>query len=592
MEIISLELSGFKNYEVKTAFNFKDKHNNLIFDMDGGEKSYFFEAILGIIFGFTSEDKARFRGDPAINKTFTAMLTLALDQRTMIIERDFETDFVACLLSDTITTRSIFQGKDHADNGYSRPYLQMLRSIFPIIDKELFIEVCYKLAGEDKGNFSDLLDILYSLLTPKFKFSTVKYLVNEGTFHEQACLKTKESSNTLSRFQGLHEAVLHMLKMKETEDNLEKDVHKLEVLISELKKRYHMSSHTEEEFGREYAPLMPFNPLQLRADVLIWKSLLDVQEKNDEKRRENQLRTEHIENILKHDLYEYTKLPDDFSKDAQRYKERKVQISYAQKTLHDYEEQIEEMNQSINSRKLLKTAAILLGAPLLFLLSFLLLGPVWVFIIPETIIAFFIILFITSHSTHKTKNRIYHYREETHILEKRIREAEKECRFLLKKSHLFKNEEFIDRHLQRYSKFRQYQRELRLIERENKKLTETEASSAYSEQIARYDKEYGHVIDINRRDLEAYLDGFVARKEELEIQKRDIESFPAINELQNLCEIHRKSIKELRSARKKMTQTLKIENGTTNLSEILDKLDRKIKNIKQHQAINTVTSLH
>ena len=201
-------------------------------------------------------------------------------------------------------------------------------------------------------------------------------------------------------------------------------------------------------------------------------------------------------------------------------------------------------------------------------------------------------IFLTSHSTHKTKNRIYHYREETHILEKRIREAEKECSFLLKKSHLFKNEEFIDSHLQRYKKCRQYQRELRLIEREEKKLTEAETSGAYTEQINRYEKNYGSVININRRDLEAYLDGFVTRKEEVEKSKLDIESFPAISELQNLCDIHRRSIKELRSARKKMTQTLKIENGTTNLSEILDKLDRKIKNIKQNQTINSIISLH
>ncbi len=592
MEIISLELSGFKNYETKTQFNFKDKHNNLIFDMNGGEKSFFFEAILGIIFGFTSDDKVKFRGNPALNKTFTAMITLALDQRTMIIERDFETDFVACLLSDTKTTRSIFQGKDYADNGYSRPYLQMLRSVFPVIDKDLFIEVCYKLAGKDKGNFSDLLDILYSLLTPQFKFSNVKYLVSEGNFHEQECLKAKDSSNSLSRYQGLHKAVLHMLKMKTAEEHLEKDVLKLEVLISELKARYNLSEHSEAELGREYAALMPFNPLQLRADILIWKSLLDVQEKNDDKRREHRLRKEHIENILKHDLYEYTKLPDDFSKDAHRYKERKVQISYAQKTLHDYEEQIDEMNQSMSNGKLLKLLANVFGAPLLFLASYLVLGPVWIFILPETVITFFIILALTSHSTHKTRNRIYHYREETHILEKRIREAEKECRFLLKKSHLFKNEEYIDSHLQRYKKCRQYQRELRLIEREERKLLESEASGAYEEQIAHYENEYGKVIDINRRDLEAYLDAFVTRREELENSKRDIESYPAISELQNLCEIHRKGIKELRAARKRMTQTLKIENGTTNLSEILDKLDRKIKNIKMHQNMNSVISLH
>ena len=161
MDITSLELSGFKNYDNNTQLNFKDAHNNFIFDTDSNSKTFFFEVILGIIFGFNAKEKKRFRGNPDINKTFTGMLTLSLDERTMIIERDFETDFVACLLSDPKNTRSIFQGKDFVDNGYSRPYLQMLRSVFPVINKELFLEVCYDDAIQANHNFSDLLNTFY-----------------------------------------------------------------------------------------------------------------------------------------------------------------------------------------------------------------------------------------------------------------------------------------------------------------------------------------------------------------------------------------------------------------------------------------------
>lgn len=592
MEIISLELSGFINYESKTNFNYKDKHNNLIFDMNGQSNSFFFEAILGTIFGFSSEEKVKFRGDPELNKTFTAMITLSLDQRTMIIERDFETDFVACLLSDTKTTRSIFQGKDFAENDFSRPYLQMLRSIFPIIDKELFVEICYDLATNDKRNFSDLLDILYSLLTPQFKFSNVKYLISEGNLQEQECLRALTGTDPLNKFQCSHKALQHIIKIKKNEDDLQSDIHKLEVLIEGLKSRYNLSQRSENLIAQDFPTLVPFNPLQLRADVLIWKSLLDVKEKNEEKLRSYALRTEHLENILKHDLYEYTKLPDTFNKDAQRFKERSLQLSYSKKAYKDYETQIEEMKETMNKGKVFRLGALLIVPLVLFALSYLVLGPLWIFIVPETIITFFILLVFSGHATHKKRNRIYHYTEETHILEKRIRDAQEEKNQLLKKSHLFKEPQYIDSHLQRFKKCRQYQRELRVINRDEMKLNELMVSDTYQGQINRYEDKYGSAIDINRRDLEEYLDRYISVKQELDKRKQNMEFYPAISELQKLCDAHRQGIKELKDARQHMTKALKIENETTDLTKILDKLDRKIKNYKLQQNINTITSLH
>ena len=591
MEIISLELSGFKNYESKTQFNFKDKHNNLIFEMEGSSKSFFFETILGVIFGFNSEEKVRFRGDPELNKTFTAMITMGLDERTMIIERDFETDFVACLLSDTKTTRSIFQGKDYAEVGYSRPYLQMLKSIFPIIDKDLFIEVCYELATQKKGNFKDLLATLYSLLTPHFKFSNVKHLVNEGNSHQKECKDANKTDDQLLKIRAMHQAVRHMVNIQEAEDDLRDDITKLEFLITELKSRYNLSQQTENLLQQEYPKLIPFNPLQLRADVLIWKSLLSVIDKNEEKLRSHDLRKQHLTNILKHDLYEYTLLPQSFNKDAERYKEQSSQVNYLNESLKDYEYQIEQMQATMDKGKRFWMTAIFTVPVILAMVSYFIAGPIWIFIVPETIISFLILLFLSGHSKHIKRNKIYHLQEETHILEKRIHDVENECHVLIRKSKLLRDHEFIDSHIERFRKSQEYQRELKLINREQIKLKELIISDTYQGQLSKYTEKYGDAIDVERRDLETYLDEYVSTCQELEKRKQSLESYPVIEELQNLCNVHLGGLKELQQARQKMTKNLKIGNGSTNLQKVLDSLDRQIKNIELKSNINTISSL-
>lgn len=180
MEVVNLEISGFRQYETHTTFDFKNKEKDFIFDADKSAKLFLLDSILGIIFGFDADEKEKFRGDDRINKTFTGVVTLELDARTMMIERDFETNFVACILSDVKTTRSVFQGKDFVGNGYSRPYLQMLKSIFPITDKDIIREICIDDEDKVSDSFKNLLNVLYIIFTPQFKFSSTKFLLNEN----------------------------------------------------------------------------------------------------------------------------------------------------------------------------------------------------------------------------------------------------------------------------------------------------------------------------------------------------------------------------------------------------------------------------
>ena len=269
MEIISLELSGFKNYESKTLLGFLDKNNKLIFDTHGPEKLFFFETILGVIFGFENIEKEKFRGDPSINKTFTAMITMKLDQRTMIIERDFETDFVACLISDANTTHSIFQGKDYIEDNRSRPYLQVIKSIFQIIDKELFLEVAYQLTDYEKSKFSELLNILYFLLAPNFKFSEANLLISSCKTIAQESVAAQKNQSQTDKYRSLYLAVEHLIKIKNYEEYIQSDKSKLELLIKKLQERHDLSRQTKNILNTKFSGMSPFDPIQLKADVQI-----------------------------------------------------------------------------------------------------------------------------------------------------------------------------------------------------------------------------------------------------------------------------------------------------------------------------------
>ena len=99
MQITSLNLSGFKYFDLDTQINFKDNNNQLLSNSESEQKYYLFEVILGVLFGLPSEEKINFRDLDGTVHTFTGMLTIEFSDRTMLIERDFETDFVACLLS-------------------------------------------------------------------------------------------------------------------------------------------------------------------------------------------------------------------------------------------------------------------------------------------------------------------------------------------------------------------------------------------------------------------------------------------------------------------------------------------------------------
>ncbi len=94
-------------------------------------KIYLYKIIHGILFGFNDWQKEIFRGDPAKNQTFTGLIHIHVEGRDLIIERDFETNFVAFVSLRGNRLRTLYQGKDIILNGSHKVYLKSIRNLIP-----------------------------------------------------------------------------------------------------------------------------------------------------------------------------------------------------------------------------------------------------------------------------------------------------------------------------------------------------------------------------------------------------------------------------------------------------------------------------
>ena len=123
MIINYIELSGFKGIDQTRRIPLEN-----LAQSDRSDKLFLYKAIHGILFGFNEWQKEFFRGDPKKNRTFTGFIHAESDEKEILIDRDFETNFVAFVVVDNNRFNTIYQGKDFLLNGSHRVYLNSIRS--------------------------------------------------------------------------------------------------------------------------------------------------------------------------------------------------------------------------------------------------------------------------------------------------------------------------------------------------------------------------------------------------------------------------------------------------------------------------------
>ncbi len=583
MRIQSLQLSGFKGFDQNTTINFLDTKQNLVFDVGADESQFFIEAILGIIFGLNAEEKLKFRGDPKINQTFTGLVSLVIDQKVLLIERDFETDVIACLLTDPNSSRPIFQGKDIVDNGFSRPYLDMLRSIFPIIDKSIYLEILNSEIEEGKP-FSELLNSLYLLFSPSFKLNKVRSLLNQIEASAHDFLPRKLDTNDLTQLSRFKDFLLMLQKINTLRNELIEDLNRLHQLAQKIKQKHLHKDEIHKKLEESFAAIKDQNPILLRAEVLLWKSLEQLKEQNEAELKEIKEKLQEIEQTLKIELSEYEQLPSTAEHDIKAYHTNNEKIEKLEKRIDDLNRNIQLNEIKFKTWRNVKYFFIGVITPISFILSYVAFSS-WILIIPEAFFFLLIFLFLFGHYHSKIGDKLLNLQEDRDIIVKKVNDLKKEQERLQSKWFFLKDESQFLVHKERLLKFKELKAAERKLKQKEAQLKENLTQPSFKNQLINFRNKYQNLIDLNRPDLESYLDQFVAMKNELNSMEMKTPEPPIVQELQKITYDYRKAIQNLKQVHQDISDRLNLHQYNMPIDQILDAVERRIKNIELKSGI-------
>jgi len=589
MKIVALNLSGFKNFDLETQLNLKDKRNNPIFESESEDKYFIFETILGILFGFNLEEKTKFRKAKTESNVFTGMLTIELSDRTMMIERDFETDFVACILATPKKIKPFFQDKDYVQTGIKRPYLEMLESLFPITNKNLILEICYNASENEPRTLSDLLDTLYLLLSPQMIISEIRGIIQNGHFFENALTPPEVDAPPKEQLEYLNwkkSAIIKILKVDNRLTDIEQGIEKLQYLIQSIHNKEVQTNSSGNDLKKRFPKIHKYNALQLRADVLIWKKLKDEKIQKEVELDNIKTRIRKIERLLTSDFSSYESTPSTFEEDIEKYQNLKKEYSSKKGLIDEIQSKMRRKEIQLNSQKKKKWFVLATIPPILFLASFVIFGPFWLLIIPETLIVTTAILLYFGHISETVRADIFHDTEEKRMLEFRRKEIERELKELTQSNPLFKDEEYLIIHVDRFNKYRKYLEEQAGLKTRQANISAELEDEKFTKTLTDFEKKYSSAINIDRRNIEDFLDEFVQVQEKFISVESGNGTYPEIEEISKLKRKYLISYNDLKSLRDKIISKLKLQN--THIDDALDQTSRKIKNIEmEYEAMNS-----
>lgn len=562
MEIVSIQISGFKNYAVNTQFYFKDTFNNFIFHAENEQKVFIFKTILGILFGFNKEEQDAFRGSREESKVFTGIITFDLEDRTLLIERDFETNIVAGLIVNGTKSKPVFQGKDFIDQGMERPYIQMISTMFPVTDKDIISDICLQSYDFESGNFSDLLEIFYTLLQPSIQNASLDRLIKSGNKLIKQIQSAPPEGDTDNK-QKVMELLVNIDRSVEVVESQKSILTSLRERINKKNEIIFSQSlaDSEENSAEKY-----MNPLVFKEDVLHWRELRAIKLKSEAKLERIRSRFSKLQKIIKEDLFIYQNLPKTFEEDLSEYKKINSKLTIEKNNETQYKQKLQEIEKNLQELKKKKRFYLFLMPPIIFIISLLLVGPFWLLIIPETLFLAIIILLYFGHKRYTLNSHHQQLSEEEHIVKRKINKLELMLKELSQNSLLIEDIEYIDDHRQRYLTYKEYKAELENNEKEKIHLIDVLNSDECTNMLPKYIQKYSPFIDIERIDLEDFLDEIVSKVERLTIMKPGVE-LPIFKTISKLIKRYDDRIKKIKMTKSDLTESLYILNRDENTQD-------------------------
>ena len=429
----------------------------------------------------------------------------------------------------------MFQGKDFVDEP-NRAYLHMIRNLFHLTDKQTIEDICLSFIKDGKVVLSELIIKLEYLLSQKLNITNYRRILNESerlydSFDEAN--KAAATSNVNLILDGINEQVI---SLEQNINTIQTDILRLEHVEKKIKEKFSFE-HPLTEFESEEETVDEIDPDKLKEDILIWKRLHENKKGCEQKLRMIRDRKTYIEELIRKDLFIYQNLPESFEEDIVQYQEIAGQIEEAKKKRDELRRQLHENNLGAGLERKKQKLFLVVLPLVVFIISYFAIGPYWLFILPETALVTLIILFFFGHKLYNLRTQRFHAETELQITTTNMNKLESELKKISQNSILIEDIEFMDVHIERYHKYLQSEEELQRLKESSKKLEEVLSAHTYRKKLPQLIESYSEIIDIEREDLEEYLEEFISKEKSI-LDLRLMKESNTFAEITKLISIH------------------------------------------------------
>ena len=579
MEIVSLKISGFDRYSPEYTIQFKDQ---LGFrkggEISGQDAFYLFRIITGIIFGLTAEEKKKYRSSDGSSNVFTGMVTLELENQSLLIERDFETDIIACIYVGQDNSKPLFHGKDNPDSEQKRPFMDVISKFFFITNRDNLEKICAASYNPDKDSFNKLLYLLNIIITCKFKFNSAKNLLNDAgqldIFHQRSITRLSLLESKMAK----KEAIEYLIQLKRTADQFEGDIQTLNTIINNYQEKLPAYGTEYAHLQKKYPHLANMNPIQFRDEVLFWKNLREIKFVSEDNLYQIRQRINDIEDMFKNELAVYKNTQPGFEKAAEHYQYLHKELAEKKQKLSDTRAHVTKLENLLIDYKKTKRILLITLTPIVFIITLLIFGLYWIMVIPVSLMVAAIVFSVYGHRNFKIRSQIFRIEEETHVLQKVIRDIEIEMKKMSINNTLLDDIDLLDSHVDRYKKYINITSELRLLEKEEVRLRKLLESRPYKEKIPEFIDKYAAVIDVDRDDIEEYMERIVIEHEHsIKSGSQNTISSNNQDDIHLMLKNYRTIQVELKKMYSRIIDNIHIDHDESNLNEMLEKISTEIK---------------
>lgn len=582
MIIKDIKFTGFKHKDQTSGLDLSKIEAKSILSQRGENKNFLFKSLLGIIFGFSEEEKKYYRDSNSL--VCTGLVDLKFENYILHIERDFETDIIAVLSENDKIKKAIYQGRDDYNKpANERPYLNVIKSFFSINDKTILLKACDEKLAQSKSTFGDLLDTFYLFLRPKFKKAVITNLIESCT----KILENKNGSNQQPQISAnLQKAVnrLYLLKhakrIIQSKQSIVSDINKFENYIESTFKN--QSSNAKETLKQRFPLIYSMDAYQVKKDITYIHALQRSNRKVQQQLQKLDDQKSNIENTINQSLMVYSNLPESFIEDFHIY--QNLSIDLAQ--LHNEKDKKnillgnhKEALESVKKKNLISQFFVYIfacTAGLFFYENIYWIGA------GTLIISMFLAVMFSKIK--KSKDLLIDIcNHEILQLKTKIKQIDNNISELRKKSYLLDDLEYIDTHIERFKKYKQLKKQIKIIDQEKNDLLSQLNNDKFKIILPRLEQQYKDLINLNPPEgLEVYLEEFKTLQNTVnEHTSGNEDQLKNTEALKNIIADYKYLIKNLDVIRAEIEDYLGIDKLENDIDSQISYLERAITHLKQ-----------